>query len=170
MLPPPAGARQNSYAYTLPRPSRSRAPSSIHIPPNSRAPSHTNPWAILPGTPGTASPSRVVSSHGHARQSSQGFPWAARKDEEEEEDSAEAEEEALRREMDDEDQDERGLEETLEKLGFGAYHWRLLALCGFGWMSDNSALQCIGEKGMAKKPTQLKQQPSFCPEYRYTST
>ena len=41
--------------------------------------------------------------------------------------------------------EERGLEETLEKLGFGAYHWRLLALCGFGWMSDNSALQCIGE-------------------------
>ncbi|KAK8846568.1 hypothetical protein IAR55_005654 [Kwoniella newhampshirensis] len=38
---------------------------------------------------------------------------------------------------------QRGLEETLEKLGFGAYHWRLLALCGFGWMSDNSALQCI---------------------------
>ncbi|WWD21884.1 hypothetical protein CI109_106372 [Kwoniella shandongensis] len=38
---------------------------------------------------------------------------------------------------------ERGLEETLERLGFGAYHWRLLALCGFGWMSDNSALQCI---------------------------
>ncbi|WVW78971.1 hypothetical protein I302_100934 [Kwoniella bestiolae CBS 10118] len=38
---------------------------------------------------------------------------------------------------------ERGLEETLEKIGFGAYHWRLLALCGFGWMSDNSALQCI---------------------------
>ena len=46
--------------------------------------------------------------------------------------------------MDENDEDERGLEETLEKLGFGAYHWRLLALCGFGWMSDNSALQCIG--------------------------
>lgn len=46
--------------------------------------------------------------------------------------------------MDENDGDERGLEETLEKLGFGAYHWRLLALCGFGWMSDNSALQCIG--------------------------
>ncbi|OWZ53581.1 membrane transporter [Cryptococcus neoformans 125.91] len=42
-----------------------------------------------------------------------------------------------------EEQRERGLEETLETLGFGAYHWRLLALCGFGWMSDNSALQCI---------------------------
>ncbi|WVO22829.1 uncharacterized protein IAS62_004172 [Cryptococcus decagattii] len=42
-----------------------------------------------------------------------------------------------------EEQRERGLEETLERLGFGAYHWRLLALCGFGWMSDNSALQCI---------------------------
>lgn len=60
---------------------------------------------------------------------------------------AEEEEEAeLRREMDEIDQeDERGLEETLEKLGMGAYHWRLLALCGFGWMSDNSALQCIGK-------------------------
>jgi hypothetical protein len=45
----------------------------------------------------------------------------------------------------DQDDDERGLEETLEKLGMGAYHWRLLALCGFGWMSDNSALQCIGK-------------------------
>jgi len=42
----------------------------------------------------------------------------------------------------------RGLEETLEKLGFGAYHWRLLALCGFGWMSDNSSLQCIGRFGV----------------------
>ncbi|RXK39614.1 membrane transporter [Tremella mesenterica] len=39
--------------------------------------------------------------------------------------------------------EERGLEETLERIGMGAYHWRLLALCGFGWMSDNSALQCI---------------------------
>ena len=37
----------------------------------------------------------------------------------------------------------RGLEHTLEKLGFGAYQWRLLALCGFGWMSDNSSLQCV---------------------------
>lgn len=51
-------------------------------------------------------------------------------------------EEEMGREQDEEQ--ERGLEETLEKLGFGAYHWRLLALCGFGWMSDNSALQCIG--------------------------
>nr|ODN86021.1 membrane transporter [Cryptococcus depauperatus CBS 7841] len=42
-----------------------------------------------------------------------------------------------------EEQRKRGLEETLERLGFGPYHWRLLALCGFGWMSDNSALQCI---------------------------
>ncbi|ORX36134.1 major facilitator superfamily domain-containing protein [Kockovaella imperatae] len=38
---------------------------------------------------------------------------------------------------------DRGLENTLEQLGFGAYHWRLLALCGTGWMSDNSSLQCI---------------------------
>jgi hypothetical protein len=138
MLPPPAGTRQNSYAYTLPRPSRSRAPSSIHIPPNSRQPSHANPWAILPGTPGTASPSRILSSHGRGA-SGQGFPWSAPED-----DSEADEEEELRREMDEVEDDERGLEETLEKLGFGAYHWRLLALCGFGWMSDNSALQCIG--------------------------
>ncbi|WWC87375.1 uncharacterized protein L201_002264 [Kwoniella dendrophila CBS 6074] len=45
--------------------------------------------------------------------------------------------------MNDDDGRERGLEETLERIGFGAYHWRLLALCGFGWMSDNSALQTI---------------------------
>jgi hypothetical protein len=142
MLPPPAGARQNPYAYTLPRPSRSRAPSSINIPPHSRAPSHTNPWAILPGTPGTASPTRVLSGNGPPRQSREGFPWASQKADD---DNEAEEEEELRREMDEADQDERGLEETLEKLGFGAYHWRLLALCGFGWMSDNSALQCIGE-------------------------
>lgn len=37
----------------------------------------------------------------------------------------------------------RHLESTLEKLGFGPYQWRLFALCGCGWMSDNSALQCI---------------------------
>ncbi|KAK4685766.1 hypothetical protein P7C73_g4374, partial [Tremellales sp. Uapishka_1] len=55
-------------------------------------------------------------------------------------DDEEAEEE-MQIEM--EEAGERGLEETLEKLGFGAYQWRLLALCGFGWMSDNSALQCI---------------------------
>ncbi|WVQ83853.1 hypothetical protein IAT38_005997 [Cryptococcus sp. DSM 104549] len=57
-------------------------------------------------------------------------------------------EEALRMEMEMAEEvggmgNEGGLEETLEKLGFGAYHWRLLALCGFGWMSDNSALQCV---------------------------
>jgi hypothetical protein len=83
----------------------------------------------------------LLSNHGHQRGASggsQGFPWQAK------EDSEADEEEELRREMDEVDQDERGLEETLEKLGFGAYHWRLLALCGFGWMSDNSALQCIG--------------------------
>jgi len=144
MLPPPAGTRQNSYAYNLPRPSRSRAPSSINIPLHPRSASHANPWAILPGTPGTASPTQALSSHrtpSHQRGASgQGFPWTAAKDRDSEAD----EEEELRREMDENDGDERGLEETLEKLGFGAYHWRLLALCGFGWMSDNSALQCIG--------------------------
>ncbi|WOO77730.1 putative MFS-type transporterc [Vanrija pseudolonga] len=38
---------------------------------------------------------------------------------------------------------ERGLEETLEQLGFGPYQWRLFALCGCGWMSDNAALVCV---------------------------
>ncbi|GMK53508.1 hypothetical protein CspeluHIS016_0100940 [Cutaneotrichosporon spelunceum] len=41
------------------------------------------------------------------------------------------------------DDDDRGIEETLERLGFGRYQWVLFALCGCGWMSDNSALQCI---------------------------
>ncbi|KAL7423637.1 hypothetical protein Q5752_001218 [Cryptotrichosporon argae] len=38
---------------------------------------------------------------------------------------------------------ERGLEETLERMGMGRYQWWLLALCGCGWMADNSALQCV---------------------------
>lgn len=38
---------------------------------------------------------------------------------------------------------DKGIEVTLEKLGFGPYQWRLFALCGCGWMSDNSALACI---------------------------
>ncbi|KAL1408359.1 hypothetical protein Q8F55_005168 [Vanrija albida] len=41
------------------------------------------------------------------------------------------------------DERERGLEETLEQLGFGPYQWRLFALCGCGWMSDNAALVCV---------------------------
>lgn len=153
MLPPPAGSRQNSYAYSIPRPSRSRAPSSIQISaPHSRLPSSTtnNPWAILPGTPGTASPTRLISGHGPSGSGSNGFPWRRSREQEAYEggeDEGDDEDEELRREMDqvDLDEDERGLEETLEKLGMGAYHWRLLALCGFGWMSDNSALQCIGK-------------------------
>lgn len=85
-----------------------------------------------------------MSGHGHRESSRGGFPWEPQTAGDDGDDEAQEEEE-LRREMDEVDQDERGLEETLEKLGFGAYHWRLLALCGFGWMSDNSALQCIGQ-------------------------
>lgn len=37
----------------------------------------------------------------------------------------------------------RGLERTLDRIGFGPYQWRLLFLCGLGWMSDNATLQCV---------------------------
>ena len=39
------------------------------------------------------------------------------------------------------DEEQRGLEETLEKLGLGAYHWRLLVslLEGFSGVSS-----CLG--------------------------
>lgn len=114
----------------------------------SRQPSHTtNPWAILPGTPGTASPTHLISGHARRVSGSNGFPWRSETGQGEDDDGVEEEEAELQREMDEiaQEDDERGLEETLEKLGMGAYHWRLLALCGFGWMSDNSALQCIGK-------------------------
>ncbi len=117
MLPPLPASRQASYNYTLPR----RASSSRRIP--SYAPSHQ---------------SRPHSqSHLHVTDLD-----ANPNDNDEEEGDFET-----RLEMEEEIDgmnDERGLENTLESIGFGAYQWRLLALCGFGWMSDNSALQCIG--------------------------
>ncbi|OAV92361.1 hypothetical protein PTTG_02243 [Puccinia triticina 1-1 BBBD Race 1] len=35
------------------------------------------------------------------------------------------------------------LDLTLEKVGMGAYQWKLLVLCGFGWLCDNMWLQSV---------------------------
>ena len=120
MLHPPPTSRQASFTYSLPR----RASSKRRIP--SFAPSH------------------------HSRRTASGVDTALSRGEEDYDDEEENDVH-MRMEMEEgldgimKGGEERGLEETLERLGFGAYQWRLLALCGFGWMSDNSALQCIGE-------------------------
>jgi hypothetical protein len=97
MLPPPPTTRQSSYGFTLPRPS-----SSAHI----------------------RSSSYRLTSH-HERNASTGS--ARQHSQEEDEDEDEDEEEGdLRREMEMELEEqggdasgERGLEDTLEKLGMG---------------------------------------------------
>ncbi|GAA5828757.1 hypothetical protein JCM3770_004695, partial [Rhodotorula araucariae] len=43
----------------------------------------------------------------------------------------------------DEDGAPTPLDATLEEIGMGAYQWRLFALCGCSWWSDNAWLQCI---------------------------
>ncbi|PLW20264.1 hypothetical protein PCANC_07432 [Puccinia coronata f. sp. avenae] len=35
------------------------------------------------------------------------------------------------------------LDHTLEKVGMGPYQWKLLVLCGFGWLCDNMWLQSV---------------------------
>jgi len=35
------------------------------------------------------------------------------------------------------------LDLTLEKVGMGSYQWKLLVLCGFGWLCDNMWLQSV---------------------------
>ena len=98
--------------------------------------------------PRRASSNRRIPSLAPSHYSQQVTPEDLREDHDGEEEEAELRFEG-RLEMEEDLEgmgEERGLEETLEKLGFGAYQWRLLALCGFGWMSDNSALQCIGEE------------------------
>lgn len=35
------------------------------------------------------------------------------------------------------------IDSTLEKLGMGHYQWKLLVLCGFGWLCDNMWLQSV---------------------------
>ncbi|WWC58954.1 uncharacterized protein I303_101499 [Kwoniella dejecticola CBS 10117] len=116
MLPPPPASRQSSYAY-------------------SHGHGHGQPSTL------SAGPSAYRSS-GHGRIPS--FRAAAETVLGLDHDDGNESESGGSDGGDDTDMGvERGLEETLEKIGFGAYHWRLLALCGFGWMSDNSALQCI---------------------------
>ncbi|GAB5357443.1 hypothetical protein AAMO2058_000375200 [Amorphochlora amoebiformis] len=35
------------------------------------------------------------------------------------------------------------LQEILSNIGVGGFHWRLMAICGFGWMADNGWTQTI---------------------------
>ncbi|WRT65227.1 uncharacterized protein IL334_002170 [Kwoniella shivajii] len=118
MLPPPPASRKSSYAY-----------------------SHSQPHYSTLST----SPTNTTLGRGHGRIPS--FRIAAEHvlglDNEDEDENGDLNEEGEGIDDEDNGERERGLEETLEKIGFGAYQWRLLALCGFGWMSDNSALQCI---------------------------
>lgn len=119
--------------------------------------------SLLPPNPASRQASYSHASRGRASRQPSGVSFASPVDAEEDEEDEETFEERLRMEEEEEGQVDvqRGLEETLEKLGMGSYHWRLLvcptalrlstdeslrgqALCGFGWMSDNSSLQCIG--------------------------
>jgi hypothetical protein len=139
MLPPPAGSRQSSYAYTLP----------VTLPRSSSTYSKTNPnrrptvseyeYEYDTAEAGPSSgprhgprlslPRRSTSrlrppdygvDHGENRNGN-----GNGNGESDGVDETEAEE--LRAEMGVmEDEEGRGLEETLEKIGFGAYQWRLL--------------------------------------------
>lgn len=96
MLPPPPPSRQASYAYSLPRPTRS----------TSFAPGHSRRVSGYESVSGRT-------SHG---------------DEEGDEDEVEDgdfEERLAAEEVADGGSAERGLEETLEKLGFGMFPWHL---------------------------------------------
>ncbi|KAF8125767.1 MFS general substrate transporter [Boletus edulis] len=35
------------------------------------------------------------------------------------------------------------LDKTIDRIGMGSYQWRLLSLCGFGWMADNMWIQTV---------------------------
>lgn len=35
------------------------------------------------------------------------------------------------------------LDKTIDRIGMGSYQWRLLSLCGFGWLADNMWIQAI---------------------------
>ncbi|WWC67456.1 uncharacterized protein I206_101364 [Kwoniella pini CBS 10737] len=116
MLPPPPTSRQSSYIYSHGQPSTSL---------NSNSPYKSKGHGRIPSFR-TAAENVLGLAHDDGGGGGEG-------DSNEEEDEDNNSDKGV----------ERGLEETLEKIGFGPYHWRLLALCGFGWMSDNSALQCI---------------------------
>ncbi|OCF33983.1 membrane transporter [Kwoniella heveanensis BCC8398] len=136
MLPPPPASRQSSYVY----------------PHGHQATSTGDGRPILSGPQAKHGHSRLASfrsaaesvlglEHEVERETGGAGGYARSADDGEDE----GDDDGLRQELEMEmgESGERGLEETLEKIGFGAYQWRLLALCGFGWMSDNSALQCI---------------------------
>ncbi|WVR04249.1 hypothetical protein IAU60_001249 [Kwoniella sp. DSM 27419] len=139
MLPPPPASRQSSYVYP-----HGNTPSRPGLAPSSSTFGQTKGFGPGPGHGRIASFRSAAESvlglehdlDGHGEDDTRMGGRARRG-------SSDDEEAALREEMGMEGERERGLEETLEKIGFGAYQWRLLALCGFGWMSDNSALQCI---------------------------
>ncbi|WVF70394.1 hypothetical protein IAT40_005184 [Kwoniella sp. CBS 6097] len=137
MLPPPPASRQSSYVY----------------PHNHLSASTTNDGR--PSLSGHHGHSRIASFRS-AAESVLGLEHEVEREEggmggyggsaaggDDDDDNGEGLTEELEMGMGDRVGGERGLEETLEKIGFGSYQWRLLALCGFGWMSDNSALQCI---------------------------
>lgn len=35
------------------------------------------------------------------------------------------------------------LDKTIDRIGMGSYQWRLLSLCGFGWLADNMWIQAM---------------------------
>ena len=37
----------------------------------------------------------------------------------------------------------KSLGQTLDEIGFGVYHWKLLVICGFGWLSDCMWIQAV---------------------------
>ncbi|WVQ97518.1 hypothetical protein IAU59_004632 [Kwoniella sp. CBS 9459] len=129
MLPPPPASRQSSYVYPHNHLSASTTTG------DGRAPTYHSHTRIASFR--SAAESVLGLEHEIEREDSR-VGRSGDDDDDEDEDH-----QGLRQEMEMHAEGERGLEETLERIGFGAYQWRLLALCGFGWMSDNSALQCI---------------------------
>ena len=191
MLPPPPASRNSSYAYR-PNPSpsisgvwdgqdvhaegsASRSNATKHISKGSgnggtlRTPSHVR-WPSY-----ASAKSGIPGGYGEMHGRGDSRTSVDFGDDEDEEELDE-----LRAEMMGADDARRagkarGLEQTLEELGFGKFrvgqwftpdaddqahitgdYWCVQpttyevgsthgqALCGFGWMSDNSALQCIG--------------------------
>lgn len=136
MLPPPAGSRQASYAYTLPV----TLPRSSSTYSNSgqarRPPIPDYDYSTAEAGP-SRQPSRTVdlrSGAGFAsgleppNSGTRSLSYAHSKKSRLSLDDEEAEDQELQREMGEmeDEEEERGLEETLEKIGFGSYHWRLL--------------------------------------------
>lgn len=84
--------------------------------------------SLLPPNPASRQASYHHASRGRSSRQPSGVSFASPIDAEEDEEDEDTFEERLRMEEEEEGQaeEQRGLEETLEKLGLGAYHWRLL--------------------------------------------